>query len=138
MAGEPAKLAWTAANGLMLLAFVFSVIVQVNDPDPAGWMLIYGAAAVVCAMELARRPRPLLPLGVSLAALIWAGTIAPRVLGKVRFADMFAEFEMKNLGVEESREMYGLLIVAVWMGLVAIAAGRRARRGAGGGVRGAG
>jgi hypothetical protein len=32
---------------------------------------------------------------------------------------MFEEFEMKNIGVEESREMYGLLLVAGWMAVLA-------------------
>jgi hypothetical protein len=43
------------------------------------------------------------------------------VLGNVRFIEMFGAFEMKNIGVEESREMYGLLIVAVWMAVLTVA-----------------
>ena len=119
------RAAWTGANALMLLAFLFSVTVQYNDPDPVRWMAIYGAAAVVCGLELARRTRGSLPAAVALVALGWAATIAPRVLGKVRFGDMFAEFEMHNVGVEESREMYGLVLVALWMMLVWLAATRR-------------
>jgi hypothetical protein len=34
------------------------------------------------------------------------------------FLDMFAEFEMKDIGVEESREMYGLLLVGGWMAVL--------------------
>ena len=117
--------AWTAANAVMLLAFGFSVAVQVNDPDPWMWIAIYGAAALVCAFELRRRVHPAIPALVSIAALAWAVTIAPRVIGHVPFVEMFAEFEMRNVGVEESREMYGLLIVAVWMATVAAAARRR-------------
>ena len=116
---------WTIANAVMLLAFVFSVIVQFNDPDPFTWVLIYGAAAVVCAFELRRLVHPLVPTGIAVAAVVWALTIAPRVVGKVRFSAMFAEFEMANIGVEESREMYGLVIVALWMSAVAVAAWRR-------------
>ena len=118
---------WTAANAVMLLAFVFSAAVQVNDPDPVGWMAVYGAAAVVCALELKRRVRPLFPALLAATALTWSATIAPRVLGKVRFGEMFAEFEMRNAGVEESREMYGLLIVALWMFVIVVAAWRRGR-----------
>ncbi len=118
---------WTAANAVMLLAFVFSVAVQVNDPDPVGWMAVYGAAAVVCGLELKRRVRPLFPALLAATALTWSATIAPRVLGKVRFSAMFAEFEMRNTGVEESREMYGLLIVALWMIVIVVAARRRGR-----------
>jgi hypothetical protein len=34
---------------------------------------------------------------------------------------MFGAWEMKDTGVEESREMYGLLIVAGWMVVLTIA-----------------
>jgi hypothetical protein len=40
---------------------------------------------------------------------------------------MFAEFEMANVGIEESREMYGLCIIATWMVAIAVAAWRRGR-----------
>jgi hypothetical protein len=66
-----------------------------------------------------------LPAVTGLGALGWAATIAPRVLGKVPFGDMFGAFEMKNTGIEESREMYGLLLIAIWMGAVAVTAWRR-------------
>jgi hypothetical protein len=39
---------------------------------------------------------------------------------------MFGAFEMRTVGIEESREMYGLLIIAAWMAVLAV----RARRGA--------
>jgi transmembrane protein TMEM220 len=120
---------WTIANAVMVLAFVFSVIVQVNDPDPLSWMAVYGAAALLCGLELRRLVRPLFPALLAALALAWAATIAPRVVGQVPFADMFAEFEMRNAGVEESREMYGLLIVAGWMAAVAVAALVRQRGG---------
>lgn len=128
MAGSRARgILWTGANVVMGLAFGFSVAVQVNDPDPLRWMAIYGAAAVICGAELKRRVRPQYPILLAAAALAWAASIAPRVIGKIRFGEMFAEFEMKNAGVEEAREMYGLLIVAFWMLAVAWAAGRRRR-----------
>jgi hypothetical protein len=116
---------WTVANAIMCLAFLFSVIVQFNDPDPLTWVSIYGAAMLVCAFELRRRVHPLVPAAIALVALIWAATIAPRVIGQVPFGAMFAEFEMKNAGVEESREMYGLVLIALWMIAVASAAWRR-------------
>lgn len=120
--------AWTVANVLMTLAFAASVVVQYNDPDPLPWMAVYGAAALISGLEATRRVRPVFPALLSAVALVWAATIAPRVLGEVPFGDMFAEFEMRNPGIEESREMYGLLLVAVWLAAVAIAAWRRRAR----------
>lgn len=119
---------WQGANGLFLLMFAFSAFVQINDPDPLLWIAIYVAAAVVCAVELRRRRTPWwAPPAVGVVALIWAGTIAPRVMGIVPFGSMFEEFEMKDVRVEESREMYGLLIIAVWMLAIAYASARRRR-----------
>ena len=53
-------------------------------------------------------------------ALMAAALLAPgeTLLGNVPFLSMFEEFEMKDVGVEESREMYGLLIIAGWMAIV--------------------
>jgi len=119
---------WRAANAIMLLLFAFSVIVQVNDPDPLRWMAIYGGAALVCGLAMARRARWWAAALVGLAALVWAATIAPRVVGSVPFADMFGAFEMKNAAVEESREMYGLLLVAGWMAVIAAISLRSGQR----------
>ena len=117
--------AWTIANAVMLLAFVFSVIVQFNDPDPFLWAAIYTVAALVCWIEMRRRTNPWIPAAIAAASLAWAATLAPRVIGKVPFVAMFAEFEMANTGIEESREMYGLVLIALWMIAVASAAWRR-------------
>ena len=117
--------AWTWANAVMVLLFGASAALQLNDPDPVFWVAVYGAAALISGLELKRRVGPLYPGLLAATALAWAATISRLVLGKVAFGEMFAEFEMKNELVEESREMFGLLIVAVWMAAVAIAAWRR-------------
>jgi hypothetical protein len=119
--------AWSVANGLMCALFVFSAAVQYNDPDPWVWMPVYLAAAAACVVEIRRRTRWYAPVALVALTVLWAGTIAPRVLGKVGFLEMFSAWEMKNVGIEEEREMYGLLIVAVWMGAIGAAAWRRAR-----------
>ena len=102
-------------NYLMLALFIFSLIVQYNDPDPLTWMTIYGLAAAACVSAFKRPAHWLLPGALALVSLIWAGTIAPRVWGKVAFGELFEAWEMKDLRVEEAREMGGLLIVAAWM-----------------------
>ena len=110
--------AWKVADALFLLMFAFSVVVQVNDPDPLAWMAIYGAAAIACLLSLMGRLPWWFAVITGLVALAWAATIAPRVIGQVPFLDMFAEFEMRDIAVEESREMYGLLIVGGWMAVL--------------------
>jgi hypothetical protein len=114
------------ANWVMTAAFLFSVAVQYNDPDPIRWMLIYGLAALACILKLRRQLSWYLPAAVGAAAFGWAASLAPGVVGKTTFGEMFQSFEMINSVVEEAREMGGLLIVAAWMGvLVATSQGER-------------
>ena len=116
---------WRVADAVFLLLFAFSVVVQVNDPDPLRWIAIYGAAAIACLVG--KQFHWTVPVAIGLVALAWAVTIAPNVLGRVPFGAMFEEFEVKNQGVEESREMYGLLLVAFWMAVLAHRSFWRAR-----------
>lgn len=108
----------------MLLMFAFSAAVQVNDPDPLGWIGIYLAAALVCAAEIRRRTPLWGPVAVALVALGWGASLWTRARD-VPLSALFAEWEMRNLQVEQAREMYGLAIVALWMLAVAGAALRR-------------
>jgi len=104
---------------VMAVLFAFSALVQFNDPDPWLWAGIYLLAALVCLLSARRNLWWPLASAVSIAALIWAWTIAPRVVGIVPFTDMFGAFEMKDIAIEESREMYGLIFVGIWTGIVA-------------------
>ena len=103
----------------MLLLFSLGAAVQVNDPDPIPWLAVYALAAAACLRSLLRRMHWSLPALLCAVALAWALTLAPRVVGRVPFRDMFGAFEMRTVGIEESREMYGLLIIAAWMAAVA-------------------
>lgn len=117
--------AWLAANALFMVMFALSAVVQYNDPDPLRWVLLYGAAAAVCALALATPLRHWwAPAAVGAVALFWAASIAPRVIGQVRFLDMFGAFEMKSVEIEESREMYGLLLIVAWMLVLTVRSAR--------------
>lgn len=120
---------WRGANGLMLLAFLFSVVVQFNDPDASTWIAIYGLAAAACGLELSGRGNLGMAGATGIVALAWALQLAPGVIGDVPFGSMFGDWEMQDVGIEESREMYGLLIVAGWMAVLAGATYRANRRG---------
>ena len=117
---------WRAADAVMLILFTLGAAVQVNDPDPARWIAVYALAAVACLLSLLRRMLWTLPALLCAVALAWALTLAPRVVGRVPFREMFGAFEMRTVGIEESREMYGLLIIAAWMAVLALRARRRA------------
>lgn len=116
------RVALKVLNGLMLVAFVLSVVVQYNDPDPFAWMVIYGAAAVACAFFARDHLHWGLPAATALAAFVWMATLAPQVVGKVGFSEMVESMGMKDTRVEVAREAGGLFIVGVWMTVLAVVA----------------
>ena len=112
-------------NGVLAVAFLLSILVQLNDPDPFRWIVIYALAMVACALELLGRGHWALPAATVLVAGIWAATLAPSVIGRVPFLAMFGSWEMHDASIERSREMYGLLAIVVWMVAIVVAAARR-------------
>jgi hypothetical protein len=104
---------------LLLLSFA---AVQYNDPDPARWMAIYGAGALVSALAAFRPRAAWLPAAaVAAVALAWAVYWCSGVIGRhVDMAEVFAVTRMIDASVEETRETLGLLIVAAWMAVVAV------------------
>lgn len=109
----------------LALVFAVSAAVQWNDPDPLPWIAIYGAAAVLSGAFAARRtPAPWLSAVVALAAAAWSLSIAPRVVGRVGFAELWTHVGMKTVVIEEGREAVGLAVVAVAMAALAIASRR--------------
>ena len=118
----------SSANTAMFFVFLAFVAVQYNDPDPYFWMPMYGAAALACWRAWRGKSVLFLARTVGLVALVWAGFLAPEVVGKVSFSEMFSSFHMISVLVEEEREMFGLLIVAGWMGVVLWIRSGRARR----------
>ena len=112
-----------ALNALFAVLFLFGAAVQYNDPDPARWIAIYLAAAIVSALAALGRASRVTALVVGGVALAWALTLVPRVWGRVRAPELVADWEMKDERVEEGREMYGLLIIVAAMGLASVRAG---------------
>jgi hypothetical protein len=96
---------------VMFLAFAF---VQVNDPDPVVWILIYGSMAVVCILA-AFQYYSRIALGVLFVAFAaYAVILFPAFNEWLRQADKSALFDdiakMQHLYIEETREFLGLII----------------------------
>jgi hypothetical protein len=96
---------------IMFLAFSF---VQLNDPDPVVWILIYGAMAVVCVMATFDYFIPRLMLVLSIVYIGYASTLLPSISKWLQSSDRAMLFDdiakMQNLYIEESREFLGLVI----------------------------
>ena len=64
---------------------------------------------------------------IGVVALIWAAVLSP-ILPELRLDDLAREMKAANPRIELSRELLGLLIIAVWM-TVLVVVSRRARAG---------
>jgi hypothetical protein len=119
----PVSIQFRLLNGFVAAIFLISAAIQLNDPDPAAWVAMYGLAAVACLIW-PRTPKPWLPPAIVAAvALTWAATYASAIPG-MAFSDMFQAMKAERPAIEEAREMLGLLIIAGWMVVLAIRAPR--------------
>lgn len=95
---------------LAALAFVACAAVQLNDPDPEGWIAVYIGAAAASVLEALGQRRPLLPAGLGLVAGLWALRLGVSVDGAAL---------ARAFGDEVLREIGGLLlVVGVMAGMV--------------------
>ena len=103
-------------NLVIAILFTVSALLQLNDPDPVQWFLIYAAAAVVSAMVALRRAPPAAaPLVIGVVAVIWSVWIITHMQGAFAWHRLAEKMHADTPAIEESRESLGLLIVAVWM-----------------------
>jgi hypothetical protein len=107
--------AFRIAAGVMTVVFVVSAAVQWNDPDPAYWIAIYGAAALLAA-RATQGQLPLLPNALALAAY---AALAIRALPDLLDGseEAFTRWHMQGARDEAAREAGGLLICALWSGV---------------------
>jgi len=111
---------WTLAT-----LFALSVGLQVNDPDPIRWMLIYGVAGIAIGTLPARRVISFVAIAVGLFAAGWAAYLGQQVFGVIHMSDLWLKMSEKGGAVEVGREAGGLAIVAA--GLLACGAFRATR-----------
>ncbi|XP_023619138.1 transmembrane protein 220 isoform X3 [Myotis lucifugus] len=105
---------WRACSALMAAFFALAALVQVNDPDAELWVVAYMIPAVLTLLV------GLNPLVTG--NLIWKSVSAVQVFFCVVWAASLAYHLMLHaqwnvLHEEEGRELFGLVIIAAWMGL---------------------
>jgi hypothetical protein len=99
---------------LMFMAFA---ALQVNDPDPVLWILIYGVMAVVSVMAIFDYYNRKLMIGLAILFAVYMIILFPGVAEWFRQDDKSVLFDdvmkMEYPYIEESREFLGLLICLV-------------------------
>lgn len=95
----------------MFLVFAF---VQVNDPDPVIWILIYGTMAVLSIMAIFEYYQRKFLIGLLVLFIAYSFVYIPGIAEWLRHdnkADLFDDVaKMEHLYIEESREFLGLVI----------------------------
>jgi len=101
-------------NLVFLVAFLLSALVQFNDPDPLGWVLIYLAMTVICGLHHFNRLYWGIAALQSLVSILWMLTLLPALAENVSWQEVFGSLAMLNDSVEEVREIGGLLFILIW------------------------
>jgi hypothetical protein len=104
-------------NLLLAVMFMLFAFVQINDPDPIVWILIYGSMAVICILA-AFRVYPRLVMGIMLVAFFaYSLYFFEGVKEWFRQDDKSVLFDdiakMQHPYIEESREFLGLCICMI-------------------------
>ncbi len=108
-------------NSLLSLMFMVFAFVQVNDPDPILWILIYGAMAAVSVMAIFEFYIPKLMWGLAVGYLIYIIILFPGLVEWFNSEDRSLLFDdiakMQFPYIEESREFLGLVICLLVLAL---------------------
>lgn len=95
----------------MFLIFAF---VQINDPDPLLWIVIYGAMAVVSVMAFFKKYSKALMIGLAVGYCTYAALLFPSAITWLKSDDQALLFDdiakMQFPYIEETREFLGLVI----------------------------
>jgi hypothetical protein len=100
------------ASGVMLCVFVLSVVVQLNDPDPLRWVVIYGIAAALSGLAMIGR---FLFWPSAIACVIYgAGIVLLWDAAASTTMQALSSIGMKDLEEEHVREFWGLALCLGW------------------------
>ena len=101
-------------NLILAVMFLLFAFVQVNDPDPVLWILIYGSMAVVCILAAFRVYSRIGLVILLVAFFAYAIILLPGFNEWLKQDDKSALFDdiakMNHIYIEETREFLGLLI----------------------------
>ena len=101
-------------NLILAVLFLVFASLQINDPDPAVWILIYGVLAVMCVLAAFGYYYPKVSIVILVVYVAYSVTYFPSILRWLKADNKSMLFDdiakMQNLYIEESREFLGLVI----------------------------
>jgi len=101
-------------NFILALIFLLFAFVQINDPDPFLWILIYGNVAVLCVLAMFRLYYSYWLWATLVFYSIYAVLLVSSAWHWLQSPDRSLLFDdiakMQNIYIEETREFLGLMI----------------------------
>lgn len=97
---------------LMVVMFSYAIVVQFNDPDTMYWIILYAISLLTTVLALTNVSLGgfyWLVLGIYLASVAW---LSPNF--SATSLDAFASVGMDNVQQELVRELWGMVICAIW------------------------
>ncbi|MCB1755536.1 MAG: transmembrane 220 family protein [Gammaproteobacteria bacterium] len=101
---------------LMSVLFSYAILVQFNDSDSLFWIALYGISLVVGIagiVNIQLKGLLWIAMGIYLAAIAW---LSPNFANTS--LEAFAAVGMKGESEELVRELWGMVICAVWIAVV--------------------
>lgn len=99
-------------NFILALIFLLFAFVQINDPDPILWILIYGNMAVLCVLAMFKMRFFYWMMITLIGYTIYAALLAGSAWVWFQSPDRSLLFDdiakMQNIYIEETREFLGL------------------------------
>lgn len=102
-------------NIILGVLFIIFAILQLNDPDPILWVLLYGLVALISLMAAFGKFSKVLISGGILACVIWMLALVPEVVDWIQkgMPNIAGEMKAKSPHIEFTREFLGLLIAGL-------------------------
>ncbi len=104
-------------NYILALMFMVFAFVQVNDPDPILWILIYGAMAITAILAAFEFYATKFIIALLVVYVLYSLVYVPGVMEWLQTDNKAALFDdvakMEHLYIEEAREFLGLLICEI-------------------------
>lgn len=103
-----------AINFILALIFLLFAFVQINDPDPILWILIYGNMAALCVLAMFKMRFSYWIIATLIGYSVYAVLLAGSAWEWFQSPDRSLLFDdiakMQNIYIEETREFLGLVI----------------------------
>lgn len=119
-------------NLVLAVLFIVFAFVQINDPDPVLWILIYGSMAVACVLAAFSYYYPKVLAVMLIAFVAYSFVFLSGVIAWFRSDDKAMLFDdiakMQYPYIEESREFLGLYICIFVLIFHLVSAGSMRRR----------